>query len=491
MASNPSKLEVTNDKNVSNYGESPVGIVRRRSPIRDLDLDLDLDRKAPLTASENQPYLDVPLQESFRPSIDTVSGLSNSSADNENERSARALRPNLERISSRSPGPPRTWRNKCQAFWQRNKGLALVLISQLFGGLMNVATRLLEGGNDALSPFQILFARMSITAALCYLYMWWTKVKHAPLGKREVRWLLVVRGLTGFFGVYGIYYTLIYLPIAEATVITFIAPIISCAICSVLLKEPFTRIEQIAGVVSLVGVVMIAQPSSFFPGHTSAPATIAPDGISTPPTNTTTSIIGSNGVREATPSQRLTAVAVGLLGAAGAAGAFTTIRWIGQRAHPLISVNYFATWCTLVSIASFFVPGVDFRLPASVRDWSLLFFLGICGFVAQFLLTAGLAHEKSSRATQMVYTQMLFALACDKIFWNTSPGWWSIAGSLLIIASALGTAVMKEEKVELGDGRSDEEIALVDAVDGGEIDEEDERGPLRGLQEVQLRTMRI
>ncbi|MCJ1404139.1 hypothetical protein MMC11_007364 [Xylographa trunciseda] len=485
MASNPSKLEVTNDKSVSNYGDSPVGTVRRRSPVR------DLDHKAPLTPSDNQPYLDIPLQESFRPSIDTVSGISNYSAENENERSSRALRPILERIPSRSPAPPRTWRDKCKASWQRNKGLALVLIAMIFGGLMNVATRLLEGGDDALSPFQILFARMSITAALCYLYMWWTKVKHAPLGKREVRWLLVVRGLTGFIGVYGIYYTLIYLPIAEATVITFIAPIISCAICSVLLKEPFTRIEQIAGVVSLVGVAMIAQPSSFFPAHSSTPAIVTPDGIPIPPANTTTSIVSPNGVHEATPAERLGAVAVGFVGAIGAAAAYTTIRWIGQRAHPLISVNYFATWCTLVSVCSFFVPGVEFRLPATVREWSLLISLGVCGFVMQFLLTAGLAHEKSSRATQMVYTQMLFALACDKIFWNASPGWWSIAGSLLIIASALSTAVMKDEKVDTGDARSDEEIALVDAVDGGEGEDEDERGPLRGLQEVQLRTMRI
>ena len=116
----------------------------------------------------------------------------------------------------------------------------------------------------------------------------------------------------------------------------------------------------------------------------------------------------------------------------------------------------------------------------------------------QFLLTAGLAHEKSSRATQMVYTQMLFALACDKIFWDTAPGGWSIAGSLLIIASAFGTAVMQEGKAKgKGEGGgvariADEEIALVEAVDGiGEEGEEEGRGPLRGLQEVQLRTMRI
>ncbi|MCJ1283865.1 hypothetical protein MMC26_003196 [Xylographa opegraphella] len=487
MASNPSKLDLTKDKTVSNHVEPLAGTVRRRSPAR------DLDRKGPLTASDSQPYLDVPLQESFRPSIDTISGISNYSAETVNERSVRAVRPNLERISSQSLVLPRTWRDRCKAFWQRNKGLALVLLSQFFGGLMNVATRLLESGDGALSPFQILFARMSITAALCYIYMWWTNVKHAPLGKREVRWLLVARGLTGFFGVYGIYYTLIYLPIAEATVITFIAPIISCAICSVLLKEPFTRIEQIAGVVSLAGVVMIAQPSSFFPSHASSPAIVASDGIPSPPGNSTTSMLGINGVHEATPTERLVAVGVGLLGATGAAGAYTTIRWIGQRAHPLISVNYFATWCTLVSAASFFVPSVDFRLPATAREWSLLTSLGVCGFVMQFLLTAGLAHEKSSRATQMVYTQMLFALACDKIFWNTSPGVWSIAGSLLIIASALGTAVMQEGKVDVGGGeaRSDEEIALVDAVDGADVEDEDERGPLRGVQEVQLRTMRI
>ena len=149
MASNPSKLEVIKDKTVSNYGDSPAGTIRRRSPAR------DLDHKAALTASENQPYLDVPLQESFRPSIDTISGLSNYSADTLTERSTRALRPDLERIPSRSLVLPKTWRDKCKAFWQRNKGLALVLLSQIFGGLMNVATRLLESGDDALSPFQV------------------------------------------------------------------------------------------------------------------------------------------------------------------------------------------------------------------------------------------------------------------------------------------------------------------------------------------------
>jgi hypothetical protein len=36
----------------------------------------------------------------------------------------------------------------------------------------------------------------------------------------------------------------------------------------------------------------------------------------------------------------------------------------------------------------------------------------------QFLLAAGLQYEKSSRATNMVYIQMLFALAFDKLVWG-------------------------------------------------------------------------
>lgn len=46
---------------------------------------------------------------------------------------------------------------------------------------------------------------MSITTTFSLLYMWWTKVEHWPLGAREVRPLLVARGLGGFFGVLGLY----------------------------------------------------------------------------------------------------------------------------------------------------------------------------------------------------------------------------------------------------------------------------------------------
>jgi hypothetical protein len=82
-------------------------------------------------------------------------------------------------------------------FWERNRGVVLVAVAQLFGALMNLAARLLEleGG---MHPLQILFARMSMTTVLSCLYMWRNKVPDFPLGAKGIRGVLVVRGVSGF-----------------------------------------------------------------------------------------------------------------------------------------------------------------------------------------------------------------------------------------------------------------------------------------------------
>lgn len=101
----------------------------------------------------------------------------------------------------------------------KNKGILLVLISQFFGSLMNVATKLLETSDEndiGMDPFQvslqkrctvntltqkkILLVRMSITTILCLIYMWWAQVPQAPIGSKEIRLLLVARGMAGTVG---------------------------------------------------------------------------------------------------------------------------------------------------------------------------------------------------------------------------------------------------------------------------------------------------
>jgi hypothetical protein len=111
----------------------------------------------------------------------------------------------------------------------------------------------------------------------------------------------------------------------------------------------------------------------------------------------------------------------------------------------------------------------------------MLMFLGVCGFVMQFLLTMGLSSDSSdrgrgggkgkgsSRATNMIYTNMLFALGLDRVVFGTVPSWWSLGGSGLILGSAVWVAISKsgdEKERERERGREevggeDEEMALL------------------------------
>lgn len=105
----------------------------------------------------HQPYQEPqePFLNALRPSSDD-DNVSAYSADNENERQrGRLLAAPRLRYPSVSPSPPRSWRDACRASWKANKGLVLVLVSQLFGALMNVTTRLLETSEAPMNTFQV------------------------------------------------------------------------------------------------------------------------------------------------------------------------------------------------------------------------------------------------------------------------------------------------------------------------------------------------
>ena len=74
---------------------------------------------------------------------------------------------------------------------------------------------------------------MIITVAASFFYMWYAQVPN-PFGSRGIRGLLMLRAAGGFFGVFGMYFSLLYMPLSEATVLTFLSPIVACYACSFL-----------------------------------------------------------------------------------------------------------------------------------------------------------------------------------------------------------------------------------------------------------------
>lgn len=237
-----------------------------------------------------------------------------------------------------------------------------------------------------------------------------------------------------------------YLALAEATVVRFLVPIITAWTGSKLLGTSFTWKELSAGVLALVGVVIIAHPAAIFGDEVNR-------------------IFASTPVDEVTPRQRLIAICIAISGVLGASGAYTLIRVIGDRAHALISVNYFALVSTVGSTLILLItPGIEFVLPQNPREWVLLSLLGVLGFVLQFLLTAGLQRDKSFKATSMLYSGVVFALIFDWGIWGVIPGIWSLIGGAIVIASTLWAALQKPQKTATEVPQTivaDEETALL------------------------------
>ncbi|PPQ88433.1 hypothetical protein CVT25_011537 [Psilocybe cyanescens] len=343
-------------------------------------------------------------------------------------------------LPSSSPNPPRThtrtgtgrpWHARTTALLKSNTGLLLVTGAQVFLSLMNVAVKKLNSVDPPVPTLEI------ITYICCMGYMLSTGVPDPYFGPKGVRLLLVTRGAVGFFGLFGVYYSLQYLSLSDATVLTFLAPMCTAIAGALLLGEKFTKREAFAGIVSLIGVVLIARPAAIFGEMAHLPQGAGVDGSSGMPS--------AAPAEKGTPKERLVAVGVALLGVLGATGAYTSIRAIGKRAHPLHSMTFFSAWCVIISAIAMVVNKTPVVVPTQMVWLALLLMIGIFGFVAQTLLTMGLQRETAGRGSMAVYTQIVFATILERIFFHAVPTALSVIGTLLIISSALYVALTKEK----------------------------------------------
>lgn len=315
-------------------------------------------------------------------------------------------------------------------------GITLLVLAQFFNSIMIVTCKLLVNDKEfttPIHPLQILFVRMFITYSCCLAYMLITKlVPDAPWGPKEIRKLLVIRGLLGFFGVFGLYFSLQYLSLSDAVAILFLVPMITGFLAWVLLHERYSLVEAGCAFISLFGVVLIAKPNFIF-------GTIADNEE------------GNEDIESSSTEKRLLATSVGLFGAFAASSVYIILRKIGHRAHPLLSVSYFALWCTILTTVSILVvPGLSFVLPKNSHQWMLFALIGFSGFFMQFCLTAGIQRVKAAKASLMSYTNMIFALWWDLFIWGHLPGLLSFLGIILIISMAVIILRYKPAEV-LGD----------------------------------------
>lgn len=307
-------------------------------------------------------------------------------------------------------------------FVAHNAGMLYIISSQFFFASMNLSVKMLNSLEPPVHAFEVIVVRMGITLICCVVYMIATGVPDPIIGPKGVRTLLVIRGISGFFGLVGLYLSLQYLSVADATVLTFLTPLTTAVAGCVLLKEGYSFTQAVAGVCSLIGVVLVARPPFLFG-----------------------SILDEYYLPEVTPAQRLAAVGASLIGVVGATGAYTSIRAIGKRAHPMHVMTFFSLWCTIIASLGMVVFNIPVVYPRSWR-WSLLLLMvGVFGFAAQTLLTLGLQRETVTRGSTGVYVQMLFAVVLERIIFGVVPSLLSVLGAAIIVSSALCVILTRQQ----------------------------------------------
>ncbi|KAH9939623.1 EamA-like transporter family-domain-containing protein [Epithele typhae] len=339
-----------------------------------------------------------------------------------------AAESHLAVTQSREAAPSTSLWRALREFVKANYGLSLVASAQIFFALMNVGVKTLNTLDPPVPPIELVFVRMAVTWACCLLYMYCMGIADPFLGPKGVRLLLVQRGIFGFIGLFSLYYSLQYLSLSDATVLQFLSPMFTALASAIFLREHFSVRNALAGLASLIGVVLIARPAFLFGNIDSTIPTIP----------------GEGDAPEVSPAQRLLAVGLALIGALGAAGAYTTIRYIGSRAHTLHNMVAFSSLCVILTTFVMLVTQTPVVVPLR-WDWlAILLFIGLAGFVAQTLLTMGLQREAAGRGTIAVYGQIVFATAFEFAFFHTVPPPLSIVGTVIIIGSALYVALSKK-----------------------------------------------
>lgn len=265
-----------------------------------------------------------------------------------------------------------------------------MLMGTLFFSVMSVFAKL---AGARLPTMELVLARVVVTFVMC----WWAfrDLPISPWGNH--RKLLLTRGFAGFMGLSCYFYAIDHLPLADATVIQFCNPMLAALIAVFALGEPLRGTAVVAMALTLVGVVLVAQPTVLF----TSGAALDP-----------------------------VAVVIGIVGAVFSAISYVVIRRLGATEHHMVVVFYFPLVTGPASLPLLAVEGIV--VPEGV-EWLLLLGIGICAQLGQIEITQGFKLETASRASAVTYLQIVLAYTWGILLFGEYPNALSVLGAVLVV----------------------------------------------------------
>ena len=265
----------------------------------------------------------------------------------------------------------------------------LVSASGLCFGVMSAVVRYVSG---YLPLAEVVFFRNAM--GLLVIVPWLIIGGRALL--RTPNWRLhMLRSSFGVLSMFCLFYALAHLPLADATLLNFTAPLYIPLIAAWWLKEAAPRHIYRNILLGFIGIALILKPGSMTFDHSA-----------------------------------LIAAAAGVFTAL----AFVSLRRMADSEPALRTVFYFG----LIGAVMSAVPMTFVWTTPPPALWPWLVALGITASAGQWLLTSGYRYAPAAVVGPFTYTTVLFAAALGWIFWAEAPDELSFLGMILvIIASSL------------------------------------------------------
>lgn len=287
-------------------------------------------------------------------------------------------------------------------------GIRAMVIGAWWFAVMGLFVKL---AGRRLPSSQIVLVRATLTLAMS----WWA-VRQARLPSLwgTQRGLLLARGLLGAIGINCFYWSLVHLPLGEATLIQYTNPIFATILAALWVGERVRPGEMLCLATAMLGVVLITRPGVIFG---SAAAAHDPRDV-----------------------------AIALFGAVCSGAAYAAVRKMGSTEHPSVVVFYLplVTFPIAIPFAT-----SNWLMPMG-WEWLLLLGVALATQLAQVYMTRGLQAESAVRATTTGYLQIVFAGLWGVLLLDETPSIWTLAGAAVIVASALVLAFGKAH-ADVGD----------------------------------------
>lgn len=275
-----------------------------------------------------------------------------------------------------------------------------MLISALGFSLMAACVKEVSG--LGIPVLEIVAVRSIVSAIISYADI---KRKKIPLFGHN-KPLLIARGTVGTFALVCVYYAVITLPLAEATVLQYLHPVFTAVLALFFLKEIIQRSTVLCIIISLLGLFVIIQPNLQI----------------------------DNGVHYPWFS-----IAAGVLGAFGSAVAYVIVKKLTKTDDSSVIIFYFPLVALPISTIML---GNDFVMP-SLTALGILILVGIFTQVGQVGLTKALHCADANKATAYAYVQVLFSVFIGWAYFSEVPVLTTIIGGGLIMVGALINVLWK------------------------------------------------